>query len=1098
MTQAFKIYRSSAGSGKTFTLTKEYLKVALACPDKDGKGNFDPQYFRQILAITFTNDAAKEMKERIVDKLKNLAQAKENDDYLSLLKNEIAQSYPELPALSEQDLQYRAKRLYQTILHNYSDFSVSTIDAFNRRIVQTFAQDLGLPPRFEVELDAGELLIEGTGKLLDSISPQKEHSLRKLLREFIIKQAEDNKSWHIDRQISDFSTVLFAENEMPYIRQIEAMKTQELDAVKKAYLDKLTEIEKVLMPQLAQAATEVLALIENYGLKEKDFYQGARGIYNYFNKKCTVDNLIQTRLAPEVGKYTIDFVTAEKLASGKVKTYQKEAIEAIQPILAEAFYKIEASKAEHYTHYLVARDMRSTIYQIMTLKKMREHIRALLDERNQVFISEFNERINHIVASEPVPYIYERLGERYKHILIDEFQDTSRLQWHNLIPLLANSLATQDMSMVVGDAKQAIYSFRGGNADLLVDLPAVPSAAPDSYIAEHAEKFKQTADPITLGTNYRSRQNIIDFNNQFFEGIRDALAESYPAIENYYGETAQKFNHKTGGHVACMFIESEDSIAEAYWAQTFTLIKQLKEEQGYDYSDIAILVRRNADGAFIAEKLIEASIPVLSSESLLLSASPAINFIMQIFSLLQQPKNPKVIFEVLDFMDRHFDKIKPSPFAAHYQKRAEFCQNASLDAITQHVEEHYNKKLKFEELRFRSLYEIAEVLISEFELSKPPTRAIYLQRFLDEVFFFAKKKSNNLIDFLEYWERKKNRLSVNSPEQTDSVRVLSIHKSKGLEFPIVILPFADWSLVPRPNTSFWAEWTPNPIVPAFTPVILSYKAAWEGTALETAYRKVGLQAMIDGLNMLYVALTRPTEKLFILSKENKTPKTLADAKNVSQLLAFQIEKLAEEDAETAGLYVFAEDEQSAEAKETTHFADMIRLPSIKQNANIKDLQVQREELEEHDPEEIFRAKTILAQESLAEQSLFVMRRLTHLAQLPKLLEHLEHEGIFSQEIRKEVESHILQIKENATLASYFEKQNAARVFFTKEIYLGQGRQIRCDRLLLSPAKTSAFWYEVQTDDLRQDMKKLYIEKLREMGYPNPQGFSIDLSTMQLL
>lgn len=911
----FSIYRSSAGSGKTYTLTKEYIKIALASPNPELLGEFDVHYYRHILAVTFTNDAAKEMKQRIVSKLDafSVLETAEKDSMFHDVLKELKEEYPHIK-IDKNEIVKRSKALHQTILHHYSDFAVSTIDSFSKRIVQAFTKDLDLPPNFEIQMDIEEALEEAVGRMYHKIGERGDNHLSEVMKEFVLKETQDEKNWNVDRGLLDFGKIIFEEAKKHSVDKIKELTQTQLKMVKADYLSYIEKVETEVIPQAGDFGRILLNAFEENGLVAKDFHYSSRGIYNYVMIYATNEDKVKEewdKQKPLNSYIANDGLKLNKWAAKATKGSSLEAIKELSPRITEMVLKIEALKTEFQEKYAYSRMMRRFIFQMMFLEEIGNQIDYLKEKKNYVYLSEFNEKINKIVENEPVPYIFERIGEKFKHILIDEFQDTSKMQWHNLIPLVSNSLANGMRSMVVGDAKQAIYRWRSGDADLLVNLPNVPSAAPDSMLAEHTDIFKEHANQQILGTNRRSLPKIVDFNNKLFHFVRKRFDSVCPDLSSHYAEVIQETVFDKGGHVSLRFVEkSSKESTKIYQERTFEycldLVKDLRK-QDYKLEDITILVRTNGMGAYLAEKFIEQKIPVISGDSLLLVSSKVVQTIINFMFLLQQPDDAPRKLEIIEFLENHLEQKYQSenpPFDL-----ADELNNVDENNFTKIIQEQFKKTLSMPVLRHLSLYEIAEELIRELELFRHHTEQLYIQKLLDVLFEFSRNKNDNLLDFLEHWERKKGRISISSPEGGEALRIMTIHKSKGLEFPVVIMPFADWKVTPRGSSQLWVEWEDNPIAPELSTMILSMRDTMKDGIFSENYKKEWSLNFIDAINNLYVGLTRPTEKLFILTKEvskleNKKP-VKTKANDTTKEDSFNIDKV-KDIADLLGFFLLRE------------------------------------------------------------------------------------------------------------------------------------------------------------------------------------------------
>ncbi|MBX2841328.1 MAG: UvrD-helicase domain-containing protein [Flammeovirgaceae bacterium] len=875
----FKIYKSSAGSGKTFTLTKEYLKLALVAPGM--LPNFKPIYFRSILAVTFTNDAANEMKERIMDHLSEIAHLNpgEEQPMLALILSEIPEEYPEVKLSREQVIE-RAARVHETLLHNYADFSVSTIDAFNNRIVQSFKKDLNLPFNYEVELETDDLLDESTDNLQDEVGAGLDKALSDLIVEFALNKADSNNSWYIDEDLKSFGQNIFNEEKYESIQNLQDLTPRDFQKIKNDLFAYLKKVEN----QVSAVAEKAYFSIIDQGLNATHFYYSGKGIFAYFENHFKIKKKIN-ELDPN--SYVLKTINEDKWYGSKAQAFEKNVIDSVIDELIAAFHEIEGIKTREMANYMIAYSLRKNIYLLATINELDKKIKEIKADKNLVHISDFNRKINLIVEEEPVPYIYERLGERYNHILIDEFQDTSKMQWHNLIPLMVNALGKGSMTLIVGDAKQAIYRWRGGKSEMLVKLPDLPTAAVTSPLKREAAVFKRQSLIQSLNTNYRSKDNVIHFNNGIFTALRESLIDTFPEVGEFYNEVFQECSGKSGGHVEVEFVEKalpKPSFELLNYAKTLEIIQHVTKDLNYDLSDVAILTRNNGHGAFLAEKLIDDQIPVISSESLLLHNAPEVKFLVDFLRIIHHPTNPTLKADLLLYLSKHYEKLGESfekIDGARYKEIAEVAKEINLLEFTKLIKEYFNTELYMKSLQFLSIYEITEELIRTFRLNELEKSQIYIQKFLDVVLKFSIKKGNNLLDFLEYWDKKEGKLSISTPKEGNAVRIMSIHKSKGLQFPIVIIPFANWGLQPKPGTTMWRNWNTDKLSKALPSVILTVGKDLERTEFKEDYHQELEATFLDGFNLMYVAFTRAEEKLFMISQDSAKPEAL---KSIADLL----------------------------------------------------------------------------------------------------------------------------------------------------------------------------------------------------------------------
>ncbi|TGE24128.1 DUF559 domain-containing protein [Hymenobacter aquaticus] len=538
MPATFRIYSSSAGSGKTYQLTKEYLKLAL--------GSEDPAYFKSILAITFTNDAAGEMKERIISALRRFAYptADNQDDALlrdiaeELAAEGLLPRRAETPQEREQELRRRAAATFRLVLYHYADFAVSTIDSFVQRIVQAFTRELGLPATFEVELDGDAVLQSAVALLLDRVNRDPNAALlSRSLADYALSKADEGRSWNnLADELVQFGRFLLSEPVHEAVTQLQKMSLQDYRRLHET----LRKRKEVIEGKFQLVALQAIVALETAGVTEADLYQGKNGIIGYFTKW-------EERLLPdkEANSYVRATFEQDKWYSGKVKTAaDKQRVDAVKEDVTRYYLELENLRATLLSNYILVNGMLPYLFHVSLLSELSKAVDQLSRERGVVLIAEFNRRIASIVLREPVPFLYERMGERYLHLLIDEFQDTSVLQWNNLLPLVENAVSTGNLSLAVGDAKQAIYRWRGGEMEQILRLHKNQTEYLYGRVADEELRgllqdryftLDQALTPEHLNTNYRSAPEIIQFNNDFFGQVSQSHPQ-LPLVQSIYDE----------------------------------------------------------------------------------------------------------------------------------------------------------------------------------------------------------------------------------------------------------------------------------------------------------------------------------------------------------------------------------------------------------------------------------------------------------------------------------------------------------------------------------------------------------------------------------
>jgi len=867
---SFSIYDASAGSGKTYTLVKEYLKIILVASKNDA--------YRNILAITFTNKAVHEMKSRIVGSLSEFAKEEPNQKAMDLMfdlingKRKIGspEEWNEEPiGLSVLQIKVKSQQIIKHIIHNYAAFDISTIDKFTHKVIRAFAHDLGLPMTFEVTLDTENLLVEAVDAIIAQAG--EDETLTKLLIDFTMEKTDDDKSWDISREILETGRLVLNENNRNEITHFQDKTIEQFVEIKKKLIQSCKDLEK----QTVVFAEEVLALIEKNGIDIKSFSRETfpnhinsiqQGKFNSKNKMF----------------HEFDDISVNKTAKDKA------VIENLIPELLQILTKVYAAfeKINFYKAFL------KNITPLSLLNTVSNELTKIQQEQNVLSISEFNAIIHREIQNQPAPFIYERLGERYRHFFIDEFQDTSEMQWQNLIPLIDNALAGEDdfgvkgTLMIVGDPKQSIYRWRGGKAEQFIELSKDknPFSNPDKRL-EHLDK------------NYRSYSQIIEFNNDFFKLLSNEFVQlDYKDL--YENHSSQKTNAKTGGYVNISFIPKVDKIdanlessidddlldkTELFVTATLETIYKVLN-QGFLYKDIVILTRKRSQGIAIANFLTEKGIPLLSSETLMIQNATEVRFIINLLKYLKNSSDLEAKANFLQYLGQNIQKQLPvHDFIAqgvNHKQEADF-ENWLIT---------FNVDLSFQNIRKKSLYEAVEIIVSKFlapqivkdgansfEKNDQDTLAVspsgrvgnaYVQYFLDIVLERDIRNQAGISDFLIFWDKNGEKYSIPSPEGNNAVRIMTIHKSKGLEFPVVIFPFAEEDYNRKPKDKLWLGTEEEEF--GLAKVLIDNSSAVEsyGSQAAEVYNQKKQEELLDNINVLYVALTRAEEQLYIISSMN--------------------------------------------------------------------------------------------------------------------------------------------------------------------------------------------------------------------------------------
>lgn len=857
------VYKASAGSGKTFQLVAEYLVLLLK----------RPLNYKQILAVTFTNKATAEMKNRILEQLDLLAKNK-NSDYLPLLESKTQ--------YSEDLIRKKAQQVLKNILHDYNRFSVSTIDSFTQRVIKAFNRELGISPNFSIELDSSLILEEAVDRLLAKIDSDKK--LRKWLIQFSQEKINENKNHKIEEDIKQLGRELFNERfQMFFPEDSNIVFSKERLKEFKSELDKIVHtFEKLLQTKGKTAVTK----INEQNLSINDFLYKAGGVAGYLKKIAEGEIKVPGTRVLNASEDFSKWVHKKHPKKTEIDALVKNSL---NPILLDILSFLEKHKMEYYSAKVVLSQLR--ILGILT--DLKEEIKLLLNEKSLLQISDSNLLLSKIIGNSDSPFVYEKIGNSYKHFLLDEFQDTSTLQWNNFKPLISNSLSEGNNNLVVGDAKQSIYRWRNGDWNILANK--VNTDFPEF-----------STDIKNLKVNWRSEKNIIAFNNEIIEELKNAfINELFPGedsdmwqvmqekFEAIFSDVKQKQGNKktkTKGWVNIQFFD-KDTYADK---STELIIEQVKslQDKGVQANEIAILIRKNNEGTKIIETFLEASrkeenknynLTVLSNESLFLCSSSAVLFVINLIEILINSKNKIAKAAAWQIWNT---ELKPNFKENNKPGKTNPWQfNAGFETDFDNELGKHLIKIN-EKLILSSIDESISEICSTFHLFSLADEIPFLQTLIDYAGEIKSSISNDLSNLLHWWNEKGYKTSVSVNEEINAIRLLTIHKSKGLEFEAVILPKFDWSTEWSQSPTLWCSSEKEPFNKLLLFPVKATKIV-ENSYFRNEYIKEKSSNYIDNLNLIYVAFTRAKSALLIHAPDSEKP-----GKKINSLLKLAIENMA--------------------------------------------------------------------------------------------------------------------------------------------------------------------------------------------------------------
>jgi len=1066
------IYRASAGSGKTYRLTQDYIHL-LFNPKRE-------RAHRRILAVTFTNKATDEMKTRILKELHALSQG-ENSDYREGLMAKFR--------MDEEAVNVRAKHILTSILHDYSSFSISTIDRFFQQVIRSFARDIGVHGGYNLELDNMATLEQSVDNLFLDLSKDENKQLLQWLTAYAEEKIEQSENWNMRSNIMELGKEIFKES---YQHKAEDTnrKLHEREFLTN-YRKSLRQIKNDFEAKVKQIATEGLNIMARNGLTHEDFAYKTTG---------TLEKILKGKL--EVSSRFASF--ADDVSNCYTKSKPQDVKSAIESAysngLQQCFQQIVELLSIDIVTYNSAVMVLKHINTLGILSDLAMQIKKLTDEQNTMLISDSNMLLNKIIDNSDTPFVYEKTGITIDNFMIDEFQDTSTLQWKNFHPLMANSLSAGKFNLVVGDVKQSIYRWRNSDWKLL-DEQILTDFRPEQIHEENLE------------TNWRSDKNIVDFNNSFFRRAASLLQSKlnenlqpvlpvYPQLEaltnkinHAYENIHQKTSAKAGiGRVRVSFIAADEN-EDGWKAESLERLPAMLEDlqaRGYRPADICILVRKNDEEQQIIHKLLnykttpeakpEVCYDIMGNEGLLIGAAASVRFVLGVLQLFVNPK----------------DSIQQTIVNYEYARgRQHKSENEALNAcfsISNSAENIFsalftdeeNERLK--QVQHSSLYDMVEQIISLFGIGGWHNEAVFVQAFQDVVFRYTTGKTADLNSFLTWWKKNGGKQCISTPDNQSAMRIMTVHKSKGLDFRVVIMPFCDWDLDSRMRNILWCEPTVAPFneLPLL-PIEYGYKLGQ--SIFAENYFDEQMHIFIDSLNVAYVAFTRAINELICMAPApKKEVESLDKINSLSALLTACFS------AETPGLDTeiiplsssFNDEKKLFELGEPTKAVyenkpnnDINEKVSVYPSVSSSDrLRIRHQSLD-----------YLLENQQLTDSRLNygiimhdILQQITRKSDQPKAIQGMIREGRISEDESKTVEEEMQYFWNLPETENWF--SDDARVLNETTILIPNGEQYRPDRVIIRENEATIVDYKFGDKESKTYIQqvKQYMNLIAEMGY----------------
>ena len=1025
MVKPLTVYKASAGSGKTFALAVQYIKLVVQ----------NPQAYRNILAVTFTNKATEEMKTRILSQLYGIwKQLPDSDIYMQ----EVCQKLDASPEFVSQ----RAGIALELLLHNYNHFRVMTIDTFFQSVLRNLAHELDLTANLRIGLNDSQVEEMAVDQMLDDLKTT-DVMLQWILK-YIMENISDDRSWNVIGQIKQFGKTIFRD----YYKDVSKQLNERLqhEGFFDQYAQTLQDIRQTAKERMLNIAESFFGTLEEEGLTADDLAQKRRGIAGFFYK-------LQNGIFDE----SIENQTVANCLGNPTKWYTKthprrELIHELAdgPLGEILRYAVEERPRQWRLYQSATLTLRH-MNQVRLLSSIENKVRELNDSANRFLLSDTQKLLNALISDSDSPFIFEKIGTQLEHIMIDEFQDTSTVQWQNFRILLQEAMSHQGSeNLIVGDVKQSIYRWRSGDWRLLNDIE---------------QQFpKEMIQTEMLKVNRRSERFITQFNNAFFtEAAKleyDKLQETPEAdqLKRAYSEVKQEIplsKPQTG------FVRVELLTAEDYQQQTLSRITEILQgliSQGIPQDKMAILVRTNSFIPVIAKYMAEHApdINIVSDEAFRLDASQPVNILMQALRLIVHP---------------------------HDQLARAFIEK------TVHTTFDDERCTKYKSL---SLYELAERLFADLRLSDYGDQSAYLCAFFDQLRQYTAENAGTIEDFLRLWDNEICSKAIQS-DITNGVRIISIHKSKGLEFDHVLCPFCDWQLEKSGNI-LWCK--PN-IAPfnelPIAPIDYSQKGM-TGTIYEEDYHNEHLQNVVDNLNLLYVAFTRARSSLFVIGRRGAK-------KSRSEIIELTLPLLNEgrltglEDVDQPLVYEYGTPTASRHEMETKKTANVFLQPSDEIHVTVTTNEVKAEFRQSNQSREFINGDDEQAGTSYIQLGSILHRIFSVIRtkdDIGTALHQLESEGIIYDDVvtLERISTMLRQRLEHPKVAEWFSGRwtlfNECTILSMED---GEVKEHRPDRVMTDGKEWIVvdFKFGRQKNDYPKQVRN-YMNLLKTMGHTEVKGY----------
>ncbi len=1072
----FITYKASAGSGKTYTLALEYIKQLLLSDN--------PNAHRHILAVTFTKDATGEMKDRILAELYSLAaDIQEQNGFLDSLMNSFKESKI---SISKEDIQKKAKHCLTEILHDYSRFYVGTIDSFFQRVLRNLARELGKGSRFNIELNTTKVIDEAVQNMIERSHEDK--NLLEWITRYVSTKIEHGQSWRIDYELKSFGQNIFNE----YFQEHETELRDQLENHPKLINELIKEhsqTKKAFENGMKVFAKNFFEIIEDNNISPYHFKGGGKnfgGIVNYYNR------ILNNQFSDDIFIKSIAKLLdpEESWTNTSKENYQKDEIDSLADTKLRALLQTtEAYRSKGLFDYNSANLLLKNIHQLGLLTDISKELEQENKENNRFMLSQTALFLNKIIKDSDASFVFEKIGAEIKHVMIDEFQDTSRLQWKNFKSLLSEVIANNNFSLLVGDVKQSIYRWRNGDWSILNNIEN-----------EFPVKLK------SLNKNWRSEFRVVDFNNHFFIEAGKILDEKYihelngeennPFAKAYNSEAVTQYpKDKEKGFVSVSQVKKDE--LEEY------LLEQLVsfQKEGVKAKDICILTRTNKQiqklAGFFSEQ--ENSYPdlhkngylsIISNEAFQFSSSFAIKIIIEALRVVSDKDNPVPKSQLLLLWQEQIDSKESIAVHEILNKEKE------LDDI---FPDGFKKK-DMAQMELMPLYDlilyIHHIFIEKTAAGK--SQSAFLFAFFDKVIQYLQNNPADIVEFVHYWEEELHRMTVPKTTEIMGVQAMTIHKSKGLEFHSVILPYCDWNMAKTSNyqqeSIVWCDKKEAPFQLEILPI--NYTKTMHQSIFEEEFKKETMQLWMDSLNMLYVAFTRAEKNLCVYSQPppSNGSTSLSISSLINEVLSKNLPLTAKENSYSYGIIV-PSTEKIIEISEENILKDKQETNSINNSFHSNQHLLSKLEFRQSNKSKQF----IETGEQPTENSYIQQGNLMHelfskintINDIEAAIDAMIFEGIIKQSEKPTYQKKIEVAIKKSNVTHWFDEK--IKIFNECDILEkdnnGKLKQRRPDRVIMTDNEVIVIDYKFGEirDSYNKQVQK-YKQLLQAMGYQNIKGY----------